>query len=54
MVGSPQNEKRQLSRYTRWLLHIYGPEILDRLGSFGFLLHELVPLQLISSRRLGG
>jgi hypothetical protein len=41
-----------LSPYWRWVLAIYGPEILERLGSFRFLITELVPLQLISRQFL--
>lgn len=36
-----------LSDYWRWVLCIYGPEIMDKFGSFRFLLTDLVPLQLI-------
>jgi hypothetical protein len=36
-----------LSPYWRWILFIYGPQILDVLGTFRFLITELVPLQLI-------
>jgi hypothetical protein len=36
-----------LSSYWRWILYIYGPQILEYLGTFRFLITELVPLQLI-------
>ncbi len=39
-----------LSAYWRWILYIYGPQILDFLGTFRFLITELVPLQLISQK----
>jgi hypothetical protein len=41
-----------LSDYWRWILSIYGPEILDRFGTFRFLLTDLVPLQLIHEQLL--
>ncbi len=41
-----------LSPYWRWILSIFGPEILERLGTFEFLLTELVPLQLIHDKLL--
>jgi hypothetical protein len=36
-----------LAPYWRWILCAYGPKILRRLGTFRFLITELVPLQLI-------
>lgn len=36
-----------LGPYWRWILYIYGPQILDHLGTFRFLSTELVPLQII-------
>lgn len=36
-----------LGPYWRWILYIYGPQILEHLGSFRFLSTELVPLQII-------
>jgi hypothetical protein len=36
-----------LSDYWRWVLCVYGPEILEKFGTFRFLLTDLVPLQLI-------
>jgi hypothetical protein len=41
-----------LSDYWRWVLCTYGPEILDRFGTFRFLLTDLVPLQLIHEQLL--
>jgi hypothetical protein len=41
------SQQRGLSPYWRWILSIYGPQILDALGTFRFLITELVPLQLI-------
>ncbi len=47
--GSEMSNRHQagLSPYWRWILYIYGPQILDLLGTFRFLITELVPLQLI-------
>ncbi|OJJ18486.1 hypothetical protein BKI52_22995 [marine bacterium AO1-C] len=36
-----------LSPYWQWVLFMYGSEILDSLGTFRYLITELVPLQLI-------
>jgi len=36
-----------LAPYWRWVLCTYGPQILQRFGTFRFLITELVPLQLI-------
>jgi hypothetical protein len=44
------SEQHGLSGYWRWVLAIYGPQILERCGSFRFLFTELVPLQLISRK----
>ncbi len=46
-------EQEGLSPYWRWTLSIFGPEILDRLGTFEFLLTDLVPLQLIHDKLVG-
>jgi Reverse transcriptase (RNA-dependent DNA polymerase) len=40
-------EQIGLSSYWRWIIYIYGPQILEQLGTFRFLITELVPLQLI-------
>lgn len=47
--GSEMSNSQQvgLSPYWRWILSIYGPQILEVLGTFRFLITELVPLQLI-------
>ena len=47
--GSEMSNNQQvgLSPYWRWILSIYGPQILEALGTFRFLITELVPLQLI-------
>jgi hypothetical protein len=41
------SQEAGLSAYWRWILYIYGPQLLDFLGTFRFLITELVPLQLI-------
>jgi hypothetical protein len=41
-----------LSPYWRWVLYLYGPQILESFGTFRFLFSELVPLQLITERHL--
>lgn len=38
-----------LGPYWRWVLTTWGPEILERFGTFRFLLRKLVPLDLLSS-----
>jgi hypothetical protein len=43
-----------LSPYWRWILSIYGPQILEVLGTFRFLITELVPLQLIVQKYHSG
>jgi hypothetical protein len=45
-------KQKGLSPYWRWILYIYGPQILQKLGSFRFLIPELVPMQLIGEQRL--
>ena len=41
-----------LSPYWRWVVYTYGPVLLEDLGTFRFLLTELVPLQLILENRI--
>lgn len=43
----PNRQQTGLSPYWRWVLCLYGPQILESLGTFRFLLTELVPLQLL-------
>jgi hypothetical protein len=45
-------QQQGLSDYWRWVLSIYGAEILDKFGTFRFLLTDLVPLQLIHEQLL--
>jgi hypothetical protein len=45
-------KQKGLSSYWRWILYIYGPQILQKFGTFRFLIQELVPMQLISEQRL--
>ncbi len=46
--GELSNDRQTtLSPYWRWILYLYGPQILAAFGSFRFLFTELVPLQLI-------
>jgi hypothetical protein len=40
-----------LTAYWRWVVYTYGPSLLGALGTFRFLLTELVPLQLILENR---
>lgn len=44
-------QQKTLSPYWRWILYIYGPQILESFGSFRFLFSELVPLQILTSRQ---
>jgi hypothetical protein len=39
-----------LSAYWRWIVYLYGPQIREQLGTFRFLITELVPAQLITGR----
>ncbi len=50
--GSEMSNGHQegLSAYWRWILYLYDPQILDFLGTFRFLITELVPLQLIMQK----
>jgi hypothetical protein len=45
-------KQKDLSAYWRWILYTYGPQILEQFGTFRFLITELVPLQLISQKRV--
>ena len=45
-------QQKGLTAYWRWILYTYGPQILQRFGTFRFLITELVPLQLISQQRV--
>lgn len=45
-------KQKTLSAYWRWVLYVYGPQILESFGTFRFLLSELVPLQLLTERYL--
>jgi hypothetical protein len=42
-----------LSPYWRWVVYTYGPSLLEALGTFRFLMTELVPLPLILEARGG-
>jgi hypothetical protein len=53
-AGLSAGKQKTLSTYWRWILYIYGPQILDAFGTFRFLFSELVPLQLITERQFGG
>jgi reverse transcriptase-like protein len=44
-------QQKTLSPYWRWILYIYGPQILESFGTFRFLFSELVPLQILTSRQ---
>jgi hypothetical protein len=51
-----QKEKkrgRNLSLYWQWAVYTYGPQLLTTLGTFRFLITELVPLQVIVQNRIG-
>jgi hypothetical protein len=53
-AGLSHGKQKTLSVYWRWILYIYGPQILDAFGTFRFLFSELVPLNLILDRSLQG
>jgi hypothetical protein len=46
-------KQETLSEYWRWVVYTYGPSLLEALGTFRFLMTELVPLQLILETRGG-
>jgi hypothetical protein len=48
-VGS--RAQKTISPYWRHVLHTYGPSLLDSVGTFRFLLTELVPLPLLLGDR---
>ncbi|HEY8503052.1 MAG TPA: hypothetical protein VIL46_00620 [Gemmataceae bacterium] len=45
-------KRKGLKPYWRWVLHTYGPQVLEKFGTFRFLITELVLLQLIREHRL--
>ena len=51
--GSEVSGRHQagLTPYWRWVVYSYGPALLEALGTFRFLMTELVPLQLILDNR---
>lgn len=53
--GSEVGGRAQVSlgSYWKWVLQLHGPHLLELLGTFRFLLTELVPLQMILSRKAG-
>jgi hypothetical protein len=46
-------KKRGLTLYWQWIVFTYGPQLLSALGTFRFLIPELVPLQVIVENRIG-
>jgi hypothetical protein len=42
-----------LTPYWRWIVYTYGPSLLEALGTFRFLLTELVPMSVIVESRGG-
>jgi hypothetical protein len=44
-------KQKDLGAYWQWVVYTYGPALLEALGTFRFLLTELVPLQLILEHR---
>jgi hypothetical protein len=61
VAGKPAPERKNrrrrkqrvnLSVYWQWVVYTYGPQLLDALGTFRFLITELVPLQLIVLNRI--
>ena len=42
-----------LRAYWQWVVYTYGPPLLESLGTFRFLLTELVPLGLIFAQGTG-
>jgi hypothetical protein len=52
-VELSSGKQQNLSTYWRWVLYMYGPQLLERFGTFRFLETALVPQQLIVQRQLG-
>lgn len=50
--AAPQKRRTNLSVYWQWAVYTYGPQLLTTLGTFRFLVTELVPLQLIVQNRI--
>ncbi|MCI0463168.1 MAG: hypothetical protein L0Z62_39990 [Gemmataceae bacterium] len=48
----PKSKRINLSVYWQWVVYTYGPQLLSALGTFRFLVTELVPLQLIVRNRI--
>ena len=48
-----KKRRTNLSLYWQWVVYTYGPQLLATLGTFRFLITELVPLQLIVQNRIG-
>ncbi|HEX5158912.1 MAG TPA: reverse transcriptase domain-containing protein, partial [Ktedonobacterales bacterium] len=44
-------QQKTLAPYWRWILYLFGPQILESFGTFRFLFSELVPLQILTSRQ---
>jgi hypothetical protein len=47
-----RKRRTNLSIYWQWGVYTYGPQLLATLGTFRFLITELVPLQLIVQNRI--
>jgi hypothetical protein len=47
-----KSKRTNLSVYWQWVVYTYGPQLLSALGTFRFLVTELVPLQLIVRNRI--
>jgi hypothetical protein len=47
-----RKRRTNLSGYWQWAVYTYGPQLLATLGTFRFLVTELVPLQLIVQNRI--
>jgi hypothetical protein len=51
-AAAEKKRRTQLGVYWQWVIYTYGPQVLTTLGTFRFLITELVPLQLIVQNRL--